>query len=507
MNRYKSIFGGVAWSIISNLIGAIYSFVSVPILLTYFGKQQYGLIGIALSVNVYLRILDMGFSSGNVKFFSTFLVKKDNEGLNMLFQSSILFYLSIAFINALILFILSYFCQSVFHLTSQETGIFKQLLYILIITSFPIWVSNVMEQLLRSNDLVSWQQRVSMLSKIGQLVTLFLTIFFKLSLVSFFALNTSCTVLIIPIYILKIRDLSLGISFFPRYYQTVMSEVLPYCLSVFSFGLFQFSANYLRPVLIGMKLGLTSVADFRLIEGIANLILILGSSFLGVILPHATKAKATNDREAEKQIASNGTRYISIFLSIIIFGFILSSKDLITLYVGAENAYLALWFNIWALSLLGLHSAALSSIVLSGNDLRPIVYMSAFSTILSLALAWILMDYFGMGGVIISYTAYVILQMTYYYVYYYPKKLGFSSKNIFIHSFFIPVIIIGCISVSINLVSRVVIITEIYTSILFKELIFISFAIISTYFILLTSNEKQYINRSLNKFINALNLK
>ncbi|MBB6002415.1 lipopolysaccharide biosynthesis protein [Arcicella rosea] len=493
MKGFKNIFGGVAWSIISNVIGAGYSFLSVPLLLTYFGKEQYGLIGIALSVNVYLRILDMGFSSGNVKFFSTYLVKNDLDGLNKLFQSSLLFYISIALINALILFGLSFYCQEIFHLTIEENQVFKKLLYILIITSFPVWGSNVMEQLLRAKELVAWQQRVLLLSKIGQIASMLLTIFLKLSVVSFFAINTCSFLIVIPFYIARIKNMSLGLSFMPMYHKKAMAEVLPYCLSVFSFGLFQFSANYLRPVLLGMKLGLSVVTDFRLIEGIANLILILGSSFLGVILPHATKAKALGDKEAEMQIASNGTKYISIFLAFLIFSFVLSSKEIIIMYVGAENSYLSYWFNIWAISLLGLHSSALSSIVLSGNVLRPIVYMSAFSTIFSLTAAWFLMNYFGMGGVIISYSLYVILQMGYYYIYYYPTKLGYNSNKIFIHSFFVPVVSIGCICLAIYNLSAFIVFSKLYYAVLYKELLFVCLAIPVAYSFFFDRSEKIYI--------------
>ncbi|AEI51014.1 polysaccharide biosynthesis protein [Runella slithyformis DSM 19594] len=493
MSGFGKIFGGVAWSIISNFTGAAYSFFSVPVLLSYFGKQYYGLIGIALSVNVYLRILDMGFSSGNIKYFSAYLVQKDKTGLNGLFQSSLFIYISIAAVNAFILLILSIFCQSIFKLSVEESEIFKQLLYILIVTSFPIWGANVMEQLLRSYDLIAWQQRVLLLSKIGQLAVLLLTIILKLSIVNFFALNTFCYICIIPLYISRINKLNLGISFIPRYHRKTIAEVLPYCLSVFSFGLFQFSANYLRPVLLGIKLGLTSVTDFRLIEGIANLILMLGSSFVGVILPYATKAKTLGDKKAEMQIAGNGTRYISIFLAFLIFGIVLSSKELISLYVGPQNVYLAFWFNIWALSLLGLHNSALSSIVLSGNILKPIVYMSAFSSVLSLTLAWVLMDYFGMGGVIISNAVYVIIQMGYYYIYYYPAKLGYNSIAIFLHSFFFISLTVGCLCGGIYYVFDNTRFSNLYYAIFFKEIVFVIIFIATIYTFFLTNIERVYI--------------
>lgn len=501
MSNLKNIFGGVAWSLIFNLVNAAYGFFSVPLLLNYFGKEQYGLIGIALSVNIYLRILDMGFSSGNVKFFSSYLVKNDFAGLNKLFQSSLLFYLVIAFINALVLLVLSMYPEQIFHFSAKDTAVFKELMYILIITSFPVWGGNVMEQLLRSNDLVSWQQRILLLTKVAQMFVLFATVYLEMTLVSFFLFNTLCSIINIPFYISRIKKLDIGISLFPQYHKKAMAEVLPYCLSVFSFGIFQFSANYLRPVLLGIKLGVTSVSDFRVIEGVANMVLILGSSFVGVILPHATKVRETGDKIKEMQIALDGTRYISIFLGFIIFGFTLSSQELITLYVGEKNVYLVPWLNLWVFTLLSLHNSALSSLVLVSNSLKPIVFMSAFSTIFSLTSAWFLMDIVGMGGVIISYTLYVLFQSSYYYLYYYPKKLHYNSWIIFKDSFLIPTFTIGFIGVLTKWLFTMVVIENRYVFICLKELVFVLVALVLTYFFLLKVAERVYLKEYLDKLL------
>jgi len=71
MGSTAKIVSGVAWTTIVNIINGVYGFISVPILIAYFGKSDYGLIGLAMSVNLYLRLIDLGFSSTNVRFFQT----------------------------------------------------------------------------------------------------------------------------------------------------------------------------------------------------------------------------------------------------------------------------------------------------------------------------------------------------------------------------------------------------------------------------------------------------
>ena len=107
MGSSNKVVSGVFWSTIVNVVNGIYGFISVPMLIDYFGKSEYGLIGLAMSINVYLRLMDMGFNSTNLRFFSNWLTKGNKEKARQLFQSSLAFYGSIGVINAIILFILS----------------------------------------------------------------------------------------------------------------------------------------------------------------------------------------------------------------------------------------------------------------------------------------------------------------------------------------------------------------------------------------------------------------
>ena len=87
MGSGKKVVSGVIWTMAVNVVNAVYGFISVPILIDYFGKAEYGLIGLAMSINVYLRLLDMGFNSTNVRFFSAWLAEKKYEKVHKAFQN------------------------------------------------------------------------------------------------------------------------------------------------------------------------------------------------------------------------------------------------------------------------------------------------------------------------------------------------------------------------------------------------------------------------------------
>ena len=72
MSTINKIADGVIWTIASKFISAAYSFVAVPILIGLYGKADYGLIGLALSINIYMTLLDLGFSNTNLRYFSNY---------------------------------------------------------------------------------------------------------------------------------------------------------------------------------------------------------------------------------------------------------------------------------------------------------------------------------------------------------------------------------------------------------------------------------------------------
>lgn len=499
MSGAKKILGGVFWSTFSSVINALYGFFSVPVLLMHYGRQQYGLIGLAFSVNVYLRLMDMGFSSGNVKFFSQWLVKHEYVNAAKLFRSSLVFYGSIGILNAIILSIVSFNSQALFHLTAEQAEILHKMFYVLMISAFFGWISSLLDQFLRANEIIGWEQRLIIFSRILQIVVLILTIKLNFSINLYFMLTTFSALIIIPFSVMRIKRLGYPVSFKPTYFHDVFKKVLPYSVNIFSFSIFQFSANYLRPLILSMRSDVVSVADYRILEGFANMILLLGTSFVGVILPMATRATTLGDKSVKDKIAYDGTKYISIFLAFVVFGFIIVSRDLLIVYVGEKYTYLVIWLNIWVCTLLATHNSALSTLVLSNNNIRPIVYISASSAISSLTIAWFLIPHFKVGGVVIGYLAYCLSQLTGYYSYYFYKVMKLDIKRIILKCFLLPVLSMSICSACVFLLVGVFNIRNHFIKILVTAVIYSIIGGIAIFKVVLNRYDKDFIKRLFSK--------
>lgn len=445
MGSSNKIARGVFWITLLNIVNGVYGFISVPVLIAYFGKADYGLIGLAMSVNVYLRLMDLGFNSTNVRFFSNWLAKKELDKVRKLFQTSLAFYGSIGLLNALILISISCFSGSLFHLEGEQNLILKHLFYILAISAFISWFTSCFDQLIKAHEYVGWTQKITLLPKLCQIAILGVTVWCHLSIEWYYALTAFSMFLVIPFAIHKIRLLAPYISFFPVLDRPIFKTILPYCLNIFSFSLFSFSINYLRPVFLGMQGTIESVADYRILNGIITIVLMLGGAFVGVILPSASKVVALGDREAQNRIAYDGTKYITITLCFCCFGMMSVSQEMLQLYVGSEYLYLSVWLDLWLLTTLTSHNQAISSLILSGSDIRVITYCTIVSSFIGLLACWLLIPYFEVGGTVIGYGIYGLIQILFYYLYYWPKKMHIDSGKVFKCSF-LPSVMAGVVA-------------------------------------------------------------
>lgn len=448
MSSSRSIIKGVYWTTILNVVNAVYGFISVPLLISHFGKSEYGIIGLAMSVNVYMQLMDLGFNSTNVRFFSSWLTGGQTDKVKKAFSTSLGFYGIVGLLNAIVLLVVMLNSSSLFNVSPTEDSILKNLLCILMVSAIINWFTSCFEQLVKATENVAWVQKYTLLPKLVQIVVLVATLKYNLSIQVYFLLTTFSLLAIIPFLIKKIRKDLPYVTFRPSINIPILKEILPYCLNIFSFSIFQFSFYNLRPVFLGMQGTMESVADYRVLNGIIGIITLLGGAFTGVLLPSTSKVVAERNSDAFFRMAYDGTKYISMLICFFCFAMMAVGSEVLTLYVGKEYLYLIPWFNIWLLCTLGTHNQAISSLILAGSDIRAISYSSAVASVVGLVLSWYLIPRYQIGGVVIGFVVYTLIQMLFYYLYYWRKKMNIRSRRVFFYSF-LPYVISGLLCMGI----------------------------------------------------------
>lgn len=434
ISKAKVIVSGVSWTIVQNLVSILYGVVSVPFLINYFGKGQYGLIGLALSVNVYLQLMDMGLTSTNVKFLSEYLAKGQRIQMQKIYSLTHLIYLVIGLLNTFVLFILSFYVDDIFNLTTEQEPILRHLLLILALNATFSWVSECYDQFLRAYELVDWIKRRATILKLAQFFVLFLTILLKLSIEIYFFMYTFVITLILPLTILKAKKIAPDIKYYLHFDKELFKQIYPFALSIFSFSIFQFLALNSRPLIIGNISGAEEVAEYNIMYTITMVVMVFSNSFMQVLIPIVSKMKVSNDIIHIKKIMSEGTKYVTILLTVIILLLILSLREVLCLYVGESYVNLSKWLTVWLLVLLLSHRNVMTSMVFTETRLNCVMLMGFCAMVIAFCAYFILIPYFGVGGVVIGFALHELIHTLFYYLYFMPTKCNVNALSIFFKS-------------------------------------------------------------------------
>ena len=187
--------------------------------------------------------------------------------------------------------------------------------------------------------------------------------------------------------------------------------------------------------------GAETVAEYRIIEVVPQLIIMIGGTFGGVFLPKTSEMVARKDTAAIQQFAYKWTRYTTIVVSSLCFPFILCSSEVLSAYVGEGYSHLSIWMAIWCVSVLvQMHTTPGNALVLAYGKTKLLVKVTSVACILSIILNAFLCKYFNVGSAVISYFIYTLAIIGLYYVSFYKKLLGLSRLRMF-GCFIYPLII------------------------------------------------------------------
>ncbi|HWK59237.1 MAG TPA: oligosaccharide flippase family protein [Parapedobacter sp.] len=447
----KRVFSGSAWGVLAKILDALAKFVTIPLLVGFYGKADYGLIALAFSLNTYLRLMDLGYNVGAVRFFSMWAADRKWEKIAGVSRSSIVFYGVIGLINAVIFLVMSAYGQQLFNLTEAQLPLYRQMMVVLAFSTVLNWLSGVAIQLLSAMDELGFINRVTAFSSVLNFAVALVAIQWQWDLITYFIGYTLATLMPIPFYIwrLKVFPVPRRSLLAPRWDGAAFREILMYSLAIFVMGLFQLTANNLRPLLLGKFAdGVEVLTDYRVIQTIAMLIVAFGGVFMQVLLPSTSKAYAAGNHQRIERMVFKATKYISIFLSFMVFVLMLNANEILLLYMGSDYSSLSLWLSLWLLTvLLSMHNTPVASLVLSTGKTRALVYSSAVACIVSLPITIIFAPTLQVGAAVVGYLVYMVLQIGFFYVYYIPKVLRLDGGRLFGRAF-LPAAIGGMIALA-----------------------------------------------------------
>ena len=447
--RSNYYFSSFFWSTVSRLLNAILGFITVPLLLGYFGKADYGLLSIATACNGYMHLMDLGMNTGTVKYFSQWAAEGNKDIIFRVARTNISFYIIISIINIIGLVALAFWGESFFSVSHEQFLQLRICFFILALFSTISWVSTAYNQLLVADKQMAYTMKIQCLTTVLKIGLIIITIWGKLSLTEYFFWLTLVISLIILPYMYKCKRSCLIDSYKPARYWSEFKVVLFFSLSLFALSLFQVTASQSRPIILSIfsENGADAVAEFRIVEVIPSFIIMLSGSFMSIFLPKTSEMLVRNNKEEIISFVKKWTSITTVIVCFLCFPFIVSNKEIIIAYVGSSYSHLGLWMAIWCVFLIiQLHSTPAFSLVLANGKTKALVWFTCLACIISMIVNAALCKIIPVGSAIIGYSVYMITLIFVYYLYFYKKYLNLN-RWLLIKAFIVPVIpaIFACV--------------------------------------------------------------
>lgn len=448
MAIYKSLknsyfFSAFFWSTLSKVLNAIFGFVSVPLLLGFFGKAEYGLLSIATACNGYMHLMDLGMNTGAVKFFSQWEAEGKRDLIYRVARTNITFYFIISIINIIGLLVLTIWGESFFSVTHEQFIQLRYCFLILAIFSSVSWITTVYTQLLTSFKKVAFTMQVQCIQVLLKGLLIGFVFIYGLSLLQyFFYFSLILAGAIIP-YMIKCKKYGYIDSYKPATYWGDFKVVLTFSLALFALSLFQVTSTQARPIILSIFSlnGAETVADYRIVEVIPLFIITVCGTLTSIFLPKSSEMMIRSDKKEIQRHVNNWTSKTTILVCVLCFPFIVGATDILSAYVGAEYIYLGKWLQLWCVFLIvQMHSTPAFSFILANGKTKILVVWTAIACILSIIINAALCQRVPVGSAVIGYVIYMLCLIGVYYFILYKRYLGLKRLPIFL-SFLRPLLI------------------------------------------------------------------
>jgi O-antigen/teichoic acid export membrane protein len=220
--------------------------------------------------------------------------------------------------------------------------------------------------------------------------------------------------------------------------------LLKYCLSLMTFSIFIFMADSLRPIILGMRVlsdAGTALTDYQIMNYVRIFLLVTSSSMMAALIPHVSGAKASGNQLIYDKTITQGTKYIWTVASLVGFGIIMLSKEVLSIYVGTENLHLTIWLMILTgATLYNLYVTPIASVILSSGKLVPMFFATASGCFVSVLVCWFLTPRLGVGAIVISVATYNFVNMLVTHFWYLPHYFNVRPIHQIVHIMLPPVV-------------------------------------------------------------------
>lgn len=423
---------GVILSYISRMITIVVGLVYTPVMIRLLGQNEYGLYNIAASTISYLGILNFGFGSAYIRFYSRYKIIDDHEKIAILNSMFLTIFSVLGILVIIAGVILALNVDLIFGttLSSSELRTAQFLVLILVVNlsvSFPAIVFNTY---LQANEQFVFQ---NIFLIIAQITTPFINLpillagYGSIGMVSGTVTINIILELVILIYCIRKMKMRFSFKDFDR---SLMIEMTVFSSYIFINMFVEQVNNNMDKTILGRFKGTIPVAIYSVGSNLNAYYQQLSLTIANVFTPRIHRMVAANADDVElTQLFTRVGRVQFILLSLVLTGFIFFGKPFIGMWAGVN------YYESFPVAVLLMFASFVPLIQNVGIEIQQAKNMHQFRSwvYLTIAVGNIFLSIplakvFGAVGAAFGTAITVIIGNVLIINWYYHKKVGINIK-------------------------------------------------------------------------------
>jgi O-antigen/teichoic acid export membrane protein len=335
--KVNQLKAGAALSYISMGLGYLVSIIYTPIMLRLLGQSEYGLYNLVASVVAYLGVLNFGFGSAYMRYYSRYKIQDDREKIATLNGMFLIIFSFIGLIAVIAGTMLAMNTEAIFgsELTVTELSRAKILMMILVINLAISFPNIVFTSHITANEKFVFHKLVQMIKIVANPFVVLPLLILGYGSVGMVIATTFLNFTIEVINaVYCIKKLKMRFSF-KNFDFKLMREMTVFSSFIFMNLLIDQINWNVDKFILGRFHGTISVAVYGLAAQLNNYYLSISTAISSVFIPRVHRLVATSDNNNElTNLFTRIGRIQFIILSLIASGLIFFGRPFINMWAG-----------------------------------------------------------------------------------------------------------------------------------------------------------------------------
>ncbi|SFF09029.1 lipopolysaccharide biosynthesis protein [Trichococcus pasteurii] len=425
--KVNQLKAGAALSYASMVIGYIVSIIYTPMMLRLLGQSEYGLYNLVASIVAYLGVLNFGFGSTYMRYYTRYKVLNDREKIAALNGMFLIIFSIIGLIAVIAGAILAFNTELIFgvELTDNELSRAKILMIILVLNLAISFPSIVFNSHIIANEEFVFQKFIQMIKTVINPFIILPILLMGYGSVGMVVVTTIFNLIIeITNMTFCIKKLNMKFSFRSLEIK-LMKEMTIFSSYIFLYMVVDQINWNVDKFILGRHKGTSEVAIYSIGAQLNTYLISISTVISSVFIPRVNSivAKNSKDRELTTLFIKIG-RIQYIFVLLVIIGFIVFGRSFINLWAG-EN-YLVSYYVATVLMIPMLTSLIQNigiEIRKAQNKHKTAAFFMTLVACINILISIPLAKYYGAIGSAIGTSIAVIINQIFINVYYH-KVIG-----------------------------------------------------------------------------------